>query len=43
MSYQTTTYKILIASPSDVTSAREAIPEAIYKINRDTSHLMFLN
>jgi len=33
MSYKTTTYKVLIASPSDVTSAREAIPEAIYRWN----------
>jgi len=33
MSYQTTTYKVLIASPSDVTSEREAIPEIIYRWN----------
>jgi len=37
MSYQTTTYKILIASPSDVTLAREAIPEAIYRWNNINS------
>jgi len=37
MSYLTTTYKILIASPSDVTLTREAIPEVIYRWNRINS------
>jgi hypothetical protein len=37
MSYRTTTYKILIASPSDVTLAREVIPEVIYRWNRINS------
>lgn len=34
MSYQTTTYKILIASPSDGISARDAITEVIHRWNR---------
>ena len=33
MSYQTTTYRILIASPSDVTSVREAITGIIHRWN----------
>jgi len=33
MSYQTTTYRVLIASPNDVTIAREAITEVIYRWN----------
>ena len=33
MSYQAIIYKILIASPNDVTSAREAITEIIYRWN----------
>jgi hypothetical protein len=33
MSYQTTTYRILIASPSDLTLARKAITEVIYRWN----------
>lgn len=37
MSYQTTTYKILIASPSDVISARDAITEVIHRWNRGNS------
>lgn len=37
MSYQTTTYKILIASPSDVNLERKAIPEAIHRWNNMNS------
>lgn len=37
MSYQTTTYRILIASPSDVTLAKDAITEVIHRWNRVNS------
>lgn len=40
MSYQATVYRVLVASPSDVSEERRAIPEIVHQWNRDNALLL---